>query len=80
MSQRLDGLKAELAKVFGPLTKWQLRCKEQHAQMEAEEIRLAERVLAEPCTGTVAEAHTHWLGLQGVRTEPARHPYKPTGY
>ena len=68
MSQRLDDLKTELAKVFGRFTKWQLRCKEQNATTEAEQIKLAEEVLAEPCTGTVAEAHTHSLGLQGVKT------------
>jgi hypothetical protein len=68
MSQRLDELKAELAKVFGRYSKWQLRCKEQNARTDAEQIKLAEEVLAEPCTGTVAEARTHALGLQGVQT------------
>jgi hypothetical protein len=68
MSQRLEELKAELGKVFGRYAKWQLRCKEQNARTEAEQIKLAEEVLAEPCTGTVAEARTHSLGLQGVKT------------
>jgi hypothetical protein len=80
MSKRLDELKAELGKVFGRLNKWRSRCKEQNAGTEAEKIKLAEEVLAEPCSGTVAEARTHSLGLQGVQTKPARHPYKPTGY
>ncbi|HEY5313369.1 MAG TPA: hypothetical protein VIK18_12655 [Pirellulales bacterium] len=68
MSKRLDALRAELAKVFGRYSKWQLRCKEQAAATEQQQIRLAEEVLAEPCTGTVAEARTHALGLQGVKS------------
>jgi hypothetical protein len=80
MSKRLDELKTELAKVFGRYTKWQQRCKEQNASTEAEKFKLAEDVLAEPCTGTVAEARTHSLGLQGVPTKRAKHPYKPTGF
>lgn len=68
MSKRLDELKAELAKVFGRYSKWQLRCKERKARTAAEKIKLAEEVLAEPCNGTVAEARTHSLGLQGVKT------------
>jgi hypothetical protein len=68
MSQRLDELKAELAKVFGRYSKWQLRCSEQGVTTEQHQIRLAEEVLAEPCTGTVAEARTHALGLQGVKS------------
>lgn len=80
MSKRLDKLKKELGKVFGRLNKWRARCKEQNVSTVAEKIRLAEEVLAEPCSGTVAEARTHSLGLQGVDTKPARHPYKPTGF
>jgi hypothetical protein len=80
MSKRLYELRTELAKVFGRYSKWELRCKEQNASTETEKIKLAEEVLAEPCSGTVAEARTHALGLQGVNTKPARHPYKPTGY
>jgi hypothetical protein len=80
MSKRLDQLKAELAKVFGRYSKWELRCKERNAATEAEQIKLAEEVLAEPCSGTVAEARTHSLGPQGVKTKPARYPYKPTGH
>lgn len=68
MSQRLKELKAELVKVFGRLTKWELRCKEQGATTDADRIKVAVQVLAEPCTGTIAEAHTHRLGLEGATT------------
>lgn len=80
MSKPLDELRAELGKVFGRLNKWRSRCKEQNASTEAEKIKLAEDVLAEPCSGSVAEARTHSLGLQGVKTKPAKHAYKPTGF
>jgi hypothetical protein len=63
---RLDDLKAELDTMFGRHTKWRLRCKDQNATSEMDQIRLAEQVLAEPCTGTVAEWQCHSLALQGV--------------
>ena len=65
---RLDELKAELGTLFGRYTKWRLRCQEQHATSEADQIRVAEQVLAEPCTGTVAEWQCHLLALQGVES------------
>lgn len=68
MSKRLDELRTELAKVFGRHSKWQLRCKEQNATTEQQKVKLAEEVLAEPCTGTVAEARTHSLGLKGIKS------------
>lgn len=68
MNRQLDELEIELAKVFGRYSKWQLRCKEKNAATEQQQIELAREVLAEPCTGTVAEARTHSLGLQGVKT------------
>jgi len=68
MSQQLDELRAELGKVFGRTTKWQALCKQHKVAKEAEWIKLAEQVLAEHCTGTVAEAHSHRLELQGVKS------------
>ncbi len=65
---RLDELRKELGTVFGRLTKWRARCQERNALTEAEQIKLAEEVLAEPCSGTVAEARTHSLSLEGVQT------------
>lgn len=65
---RLDELKTELGTVFGRHTKWRVRCKEQNATSEADQIRVAEEVLAEPCTGTVAEWQCHQLSLQGVKS------------
>ena len=61
-------LEKELGKVFGRYTKWKLRCQEENATTTEEKIKLAEAVLAEPCTGTVAEARIYSLGLQGVKT------------
>ncbi len=65
---RLDELKAELGTLFGRYTKWRLRCKEQHVTSEADQIRVAEQFLAEPCTGTVAEWQCYLLALQGVES------------
>jgi hypothetical protein len=76
----LDELLTELSKVFGRLTKWRLRCKEQNATSEADLIRLAEQVLAEPCTGTVAEGYSHWLRLNGAQSIPCPYPYTPTAF
>ncbi len=58
MSDRLKDLEAELGKVFGRYSKWKLRCQEQDATTTEEKIKLAEAVLAEPCTGTVAEGRS----------------------
>lgn len=80
MNIRLDELRRDLAVVFGRLAKWQIRCEEQIATSAEDQIRLAEEVLAEPCTGTVIEAQGYWLGLHGVATKPAPHPYTPTGF
>jgi len=68
MSDRLNHLLTEINNVFGRYSKWQLRCQEQNATTEEQQIKLAEDVLAEPCTGTVAEARTHRLGLQGTKS------------
>jgi hypothetical protein len=54
----LDELRTELSQVSGRLAKWRLCCKEQSATSEAAIIRLAEQVLAEPCTGTVTEGYS----------------------
>lgn len=63
---RLEELKSELATVFGRYTKWRVRCKDHNAISDADQIRVAEEVLREPCTGTVAEWQCHSLALQGV--------------
>jgi hypothetical protein len=68
MNQRLDNLLAELAKVFGRTTKWRALCKQHNATTEADQIKLAEQVLGEPCTGTVTEGHAHALELDGVKS------------
>jgi hypothetical protein len=79
MNERLQRLLAELAKAFGKTTRWQVLCQEQNATTEAEQIRLAEQVLAEPATDTVAAGHAQWARLRGVKDQPAP-PYKPTGF
>ena len=76
---RLDEVRAELAKTFGKTTRWQVLCRQNDATTDCEKIKVAEQVLAEPCTGTIAEAQGHWLELQGVESEPSP-PYKPTGF
>jgi hypothetical protein len=76
---RLEELTTELAKVFGRITKWRWRCKEQNAVSEADQIKVAEEVLAEPCTGTVAEWAHYQASLKGVKSRQAP-PYKPTGF
>jgi hypothetical protein len=76
----LGELLTELGQVFGRFTKWQVYCKEQNAITEADLIGLAEQVLAEPCTGTVAEGHSYWLRLNGVQSIPCPYPYTPTGF
>jgi hypothetical protein len=75
----LQQLLAELAKDFGKSTRWQLLCQEQNATSEADQIRLAEQVLAEPPLGGVAAAHSHWARLHGAKSKPAP-PYNPTGF
>ncbi|HEX5471089.1 MAG TPA: hypothetical protein VFW73_04350 [Lacipirellulaceae bacterium] len=64
----LDELKQELGRVFGRLDKWRACCTEQNATTLRQQMKLAEEVLAEPCSGTVAEARTHALTIQGVKT------------
>jgi hypothetical protein len=71
----LDELLTELSKFFGRHKKWRLRCKEQNATTEADLIRLAEQVLAEPCTGTVTDGYSHWLRLNGTQSIPCPYPY-----
>ncbi len=79
MSDRLRQLLAELAADFGKTTRWRALCQEQNATTEAEQIRLAEQVIAEPPMGTVAGGYAHWAKLRGAKDEPAP-PYKPTGF
>jgi len=78
-SPRLKQLLAELAKDFGKTTRWRALCKEQNATTDADQIRLAEQVLAEPPLGTVAAGHAQWARLHGAQDRQAP-PYKPTGF
>lgn len=79
-AKTLDELLTELGQVFGRRTKWRWRCKDESAAAEADLIRLAVDVLAEPCTGTVAEGHGYWLRLNGVKPIPCLYPYTATGF
>lgn len=79
-AKTLDELLTELGQVFGRLTKWRWRCKEENATTEADLIRLAEEVLAEPCSGTVAEGHGYWLRLNGVKSVQCPYAYTPTSF
>lgn len=75
----LDELKVQLRSDFGKTTRWRVLCKEQNATSDADQIRLAEQVLAEPPLGTVAAGHAQWARLHGAQDRQAP-PYKPTGY
>jgi hypothetical protein len=79
MSLRLQRLLAELAKAFGKTTRWHVLCQEQNATTESEQIRLAEQVLAELATDTVAAGHAQWARLRGAKDQPAP-LYKATGF
>jgi hypothetical protein len=79
MSDRLKQLLLELSKRFGSTTRWKVLCKEQAAATEADRIRLAEQVLAEPPTDTVAGGYAQWAKLHGAKDQQAP-PYKPTGF
>jgi hypothetical protein len=67
-SERLEGLKAELFRHFGKLTRWEWLCREQDATTDDDKVRLAEEVLAAESTGTVAEWHGYHLRLQGKKS------------
>jgi hypothetical protein len=66
--ERLEGLKAELFKRFGKLTRWKALCLERDASTDEDKIRLAEEVLAAYSTGTVAEWYSYHLRLQGKKS------------
>lgn len=53
--------------------------KEQNATSEAHQIELAEQVLSEWSTGTVAGRYAQWARLHGARDRAAP-PYTPTGF
>lgn len=59
-------LEKQLGKVFGRHTKWLYKCQINNATTEDQKIKLAEEVLQEPCTGTIAEAQSYLLKLKGV--------------
>jgi len=84
---RLEELLAELAKDFGKISRWQLLCKNEDAATEADQIRLAEQVLAEPAVGSVAPAMSPdsfgrstlcstWAGRLVQAGTPCKHPLK----
>ncbi len=79
MNARVKQLVEELQADFGRITRWEVLCREQNATTDEAKIRLAEQVLNEWSTGTVAEWYSHWLRLNGAKTILAP-PYKPTGH
>jgi hypothetical protein len=66
MRTRLNKLKEQLRNDFGKTTRWELLCKEQNVTNEADQLRLAEQVLAEPMTRTVADWYSCWTKLYGI--------------
>lgn len=80
MNVRLQELLVDLGGRFGKTTRWGVLCREHDATTDEDKIRLAEHVLSEWSTGTVAEWQSHHLRLQGVVPQPAPYTYKPTGF
>lgn len=76
---RLEKLIEQLACDFGKVTRWQVLCEEQNATTEDHQIELAEQVLSEWSTGTVAGGYAQWARLHGARDRAAP-PYTPTGF
>jgi hypothetical protein len=68
MNPRLTQLLGELGKQFGKTTRWRALCKERSSTTDEEKIELAEQVLQEWSTGTVAEFSSHQAKLAGVKS------------
>jgi hypothetical protein len=68
MNPRLKQLLVELGKHFGKTTRWRALCKERQATVDEEKIKLAEQVLGEWSTGTVAELASHRAKLGGAKS------------
>jgi hypothetical protein len=68
MSPRLQQLLVELGKHFGKTTRWRALCKENKATTDDEKIKVAEQVLGEWSTGTVAELSSHRAKLGGAKS------------
>lgn len=67
MKPKLKKLLAELGRHFGKTTRWRAVCKEQNATTDDERIAVAEQVLQEWSTGTVAELYSHNAKLHGAK-------------
>lgn len=65
MRQNLRELRDRLLNDFGKTTRWELLCKQRHVTTLAEKTRLAQEVLSQPMTRTVAEWYTCWTMLYG---------------
>jgi hypothetical protein len=68
MNARLQQLLFELGKHFGKTTRWKALCKERKVRTDDEKIKLAEQVLGEWTTGTVAELSSHRARLDGAKS------------
>ncbi len=79
MNDRLRLLLIEISKRFGRTTRWKVLCQEQHATSDSDRIRVAEQVLAEPPSDTVAGGYAQWAKLHGAKDRQAP-PYTPTGF
>lgn len=79
MNEHLRLLLAEISKKFGRITRWEVLCQEQHATSDADRIRVAQQVLAEHATDTVAGGYAQWAKLHGAKDRQAP-PYKATGF
>jgi hypothetical protein len=61
------------------LLHFQRLCKEQKADTDAEQIKIAEEVLSWGPLDNAGASNSAWLRLHGAKTVKAP-PYKPTGY
>jgi hypothetical protein len=68
MNPRLQQLLVELGKHFGKTTRWRALCKETNAETDEDKIKLAQQVLGEWSTGTVAEFSSERAKLTGAKT------------
>jgi hypothetical protein len=68
MKPKLKKLLAELGIHFGKTTRWRALCKERNARSDDEKIVIAEQVLHEWSSGTVAELYSHNAKLHGAKS------------
>ena len=67
MAKRLEAAKDVLWNDLRKMLRWGWLCRKRKATTVAAQLRLAERVLAEPPTTTVGQWYSAWCKLYGIR-------------